>query len=93
MLSYSQNKLVSKFWDTLYNPMELYKKNFILSELFYCGFLHKRLPLGYKRAKTEDLTKILFCFCSQKGGYTRGVTYIRGVIHEALHYLPGGYLT
>ncbi len=69
MQSYSQDKLVSQFWDTLYNP--------ILRGYTYCGFMHKRLPLGYTRAKTEHLKKFHFAFSAKKcviheGGYKRG---------------------
>ncbi len=34
--------------------------------------MHKRLPPGYTRAKTEDLKKIHFAFAVKNGDYTRG---------------------
>ncbi len=82
-----------------YNPMGLYK-NFwtargLYTKLFYCRFMHKRLPLGYlHRGKSRRFKKNLVCFCSQKGViheglYTRG--YTRGVIHERLMYLSEVY--
>ncbi len=58
----------------------LYAKG-VIHEKFFIADLCTKGCLGYTRAKTEDLKKNLFCFCTQKGGYKRG----GGVIHERLY--------
>ncbi len=42
--------------------------------------MHKRLPLGYTKAKTEDYKKISFCICSKKWGlYNRNHSISTGL--------------
>ncbi len=51
--------------------------------MHFMTYMHKRWPLGYTRAKTEDLKKFLFAFAAKSGLYTKGVIH-EGV--EALQY-------
>ncbi len=62
--------LYKKFWPA----RGLYTRGYTRNFFFNCGIMPKRLPLGYTRAKTEDLKYNIFALQPKRGyalgGYT-----------------------